>query len=110
MRDRASVAAATAIVGYDLMTGHRENRREFPREIVAVALTGSAAAGDAEAELYIGDVYIGRITNQRTGSEVLDLADWQPIGRQILPVQRLMARVTDAPATNPLVFHFITRP
>jgi hypothetical protein len=110
MRDRATEGSAASAVNTDLMADHREERREFPRVLKAVALTGSAAAGDAEVEIYIGDAYVGRITNQRTGSEILDLADWQPIGRRVLPNQKIMARISDAGATNVLVFHFVTLP
>lgn len=110
MRDRAVEASAASAVGGDLMADHREERREFQRLLKAVAVTGSAAAGDAEVEIYIGDAYVGRIQNVVTGTVVTDLSHWQPINRLIAPNQKLMARISDAGATNVLVFHFITVP
>jgi len=110
MRDRATETAAASAVSTDLMANHRQATRGFPRGLQAVALTGSAAAGDAGVEIYIGDTYAGRVTNQRTGSEVLDVVDWMPIGKVVPPGELIQARIVDAGATNVLVFHFITQP
>lgn len=110
MRERAVESSPGSAVGVDLMSGHREQSRGFARGFVGAALTGSAAAGDAEVKIYVGDTYVGRITNQRTGSEVLDVVDWQKIGRVIPPGENLRAEISDAGATNVLIFHFVTEP
>lgn len=109
-QDYAEDLAAVAVVGRDMMQGHRMERTPYMRNLVKIALTGSAAAADAEIEVNIGDLYVGRVPNNRTGTVVLDEADWKVIGRMIRPNEKLMARVTDAASTNPLRFHFVTVP
>lgn len=110
MQDYVDETAAAQAVGTELLSDHREERREFPRTLVKAALTGSAAAADMVVEIFIGDTYVGRISNQRTGLVVLDLSDWKFIGRTITPNQRLSFRVADAGATNVARVHFVTLP
>lgn len=114
-QDYADEASAGQAIGTDILDGHREQQREFNRVIEAIALTGSAAAGDMVIELFLGNDYKGRVTNTRTGTVILDLADWKPLGQGgrglVVPAnQKIHAFVSDAGATNIGRFHFITRP
>ncbi len=109
-RERAEETSAARPVGTNLMEDHRDSSRGFPRALVAVALMGSAAAGDAEIKVFIGDEYIGRIQNIRTGTVIGDLADWQPLTGMIAAGEQLRAEISKAGGTNILVFHYITRP
>lgn len=97
-----SVAAATAVVGYDLLTnrpdiataGHRRTLR-------AVGLTGSAAAGDAAVDIKVANRTVASLFNSATGFPAADSAKFNtsflvPAGAPVSII------VTDAPATNPL--------
>jgi len=97
-----SVAAATAALGYDLLS----NRPDVAvsgrnRTLRAIGLTGSAAAGDAGVDLKVGDRTVASLFNSATGFPTADSAMFKtsffvPAGTPISAV------VTDAPATNPL--------
>ena len=54
MNIRKEVAAATAIVGYNLIDGEQLERVNYPRTLVGVALVGSTTAGDCAVEVYVG--------------------------------------------------------
>jgi len=97
------VAAATAVLGYDLLT----NRPDIAvsgrdRTLRAIGLTGSAAIGDSGADFKVGNVTVGTIYNTATGFPTADAAQFKtayhvPAGTPLSIV------VIDAPATNPLV-------
>lgn len=103
-------ASAGSAVGTDLLQDHREQVRNRPRLLRAVALTGSAAAGDAEVEIYVGNVRLGAVPNNRTGTVVLDLSDWRTFNTRIPAGEKLHAFISDAGATNALRLHFVTAP
>ena len=97
-----SIAAATAVVGYDLLTGERWQSMGVPRALTGIALAGSAAALDTKIGLYIDDVYIGSFLNSATGAVLLD-AHLRPLDRNYVPpYAQIHAIVEDAPATNPI--------
>lgn len=97
-----SVAAATAVVGYDLLT----NRPDIAvsgrdRVLRAVGLTGSAAAGDSAVDFKVGNVVVASLFNSATGFPSADAARFAtsfhvPAGTPLSII------VTDAPVTNPL--------
>jgi len=96
-----SVAAATAIVGADLMDGEVHARAPQDRTLAGVGLCGSAAIGDTEIELYIDEVRVGNFFNSKlafpNNDELLPLeALFVPAGAQIRAVVR------DAATTNPI--------
>lgn len=96
-----SVAAATAVVGYDLLKDHRRQQVEGIRVITDIKITGSAAAGDTEVELFVGDEYIGNFFNTATGFGNLD--DVQDFGDTLVyPGEKIHLYVKDAPSTNPI--------
>lgn len=96
-----SVAAATAVVGYDLLVGTVYARGPKHRTINAVGLKGSAAAGDTIVDIYVDEVRIG--TFQNTGTGIPNKDDLFMTERNIIPAgAQLRAVVTDAPATNPI--------
>jgi hypothetical protein len=104
-----SVAAATAVVGYNLIQDEWYEELGFGREIVGFALTGSAAAGDTEVKIKIGTQDFGSIFNSATG--LPDMDDVKPTGR--IPVGSgvpIRLEVVDAPATNPINLLLVTRP
>lgn len=98
---QVSVAAATAVLGYDLLTNSIYKRSGSNRILRGAALTGSAAAGDSKIDLYIDVVKIADIYNVTTGFPTKD--HFFPLGDLPVPAgSDISAIVTDAPGTNPL--------
>jgi len=96
-----SVAAATAVVGYDLMTGHPLARSGRHRILRGIGMTGSAAAGDTQAEIYTGERRSGVVYNSGTGFPNRDHI--KNAGNVFIKLgDPLRLNITDAPATNPI--------
>jgi hypothetical protein len=97
---QVSIAAATAVLGYDLMTGDTGKVQGNKRILRSIACTGSAAAGDSKIDLMVDNFKVGSFFNLATGFPTLDhrfkLNNWVPVGSAISLI------VVDAPATNPL--------
>jgi len=97
----ASVAAATAVVGFDLFAGEVWARTPNNRILQGTALCGSAVVGDSEVEFYIDEVRV---------SQMFNIALLFPDNDQLLPLENLFipagsqlrAIVRDAPATSVL--------
>ncbi len=98
-----SIPAATAVVGYDLLTDLPYVRVSGGNRILRrAALAGSAAAGDSRVGLAVGGVPVGRMYNVGTGFPNSD-RDMRSMGDAFIPAgEALSALVEDAPATNPL--------
>jgi len=96
----ASAAAATAVVGYDLLTGNKLKRTAYRRVITGIGFTGSAAAGDCKASLYADTVLIGEFYNTDTGVPNND--DIVDILLDVPAHTELIMEVTDAAGTNPV--------
>lgn len=98
---QASVAAATAVVGYDLLKDTWFQNIARNRYVTGFGLAGSAAALDTKVELFIDTVKIGDFYNSGTGL---------PNNDSILPLDKLFCPagalvhvyITDAPVTNPI--------
>lgn len=97
---QASVAAATAALGYDLLNGNQLQQVGYERIITGVGLCGSAAAGDTAIDLYVDTVLVGQFYNTTTGF---------PTNDHIIPVEfnvpansKIICKVTDAASTNPI--------
>ena len=97
-----SIAAATAVVGYDLAKDQDVASQGYDRALTGLGLTGSAAAGDTIVDVFIDDVKIATVTNTATG--VAAPGDHiQPIEPRAIPANsKFKMRVVDAPATNPI--------
>lgn len=98
---QVSVAAATAVVGYDLArdtTWQSSGRR---RALSGLGLCGSAAGGDTKISLYIDTVRVGEFYNITTGlptnDHIIVLDNYF-----VPPFATIHAIVDDAPATNPI--------
>jgi len=101
----AAVAAATAVVGFDLFTDEVWARSPIDRILVGSGVAGSAVIGDAEVELFIDEVRVGAFFNNRlllpTQDEIQDLEDlFIPAGAQLRSIVR------DAPATS-ILYHTV---
>lgn len=97
---QTSVAAATAVLGYNLLTGSVFDQVSWPRVLRGAALAGSAAALDAKIEIFIGTNKVAELYNSATGAPNRD--HLFPINARIGPGEEVSAIVVDAPATNPL--------
>ena len=99
---QVSVAAATAVVGYDLIDGEWFASMGEDRALTGIGLAGSAAALDTQCELFIDDVKVGNFYNTATGAVLMD-AHMQPLDYLYVPAfATIHLYVTDAPATNPI--------
>lgn len=97
----ASVAAATAIVGYDIFKDQVWARAPVDRVLTGIGIKGSAAALDTEVEVYVDEVRVGNFFNGSTGvpnnDDLMDIEDLGvPAGAQLRCI------VKDAPVTNPI--------
>lgn len=95
-----SVAAATAVLGYNMFQNQPFQTSGRPRRIVGLAVTGSAAGGDAAVDLKIGSITVASKYNTTTGFPTKDHV--VPINAFIPPGELISCVVTDAPLTNPL--------
>ena len=96
-----SVAAATAVVDYDLFTDEVFARTPQARMVTAFALCGSAVVGDCKVELYVGETRIGAFYNNKLAfpdnNDLLSLE-----GLYVPPNSQLRCIVRDAATTNPV--------
>jgi len=97
---QVSIAAATAVVNYDLLRNTTYRSSSRPRRIIAAGLAGSAAALDTELEIMVGNTEVGRIYNSATGAPNRD--SMFRIGAPVPANLEVTARVVDAPVTNPI--------
>jgi len=105
-----SIAAATAVVGYDLLTSDLLATAQYARTIDSAGLAGSAAALDTIVDLYVGPTFIARLFNTAQGAVLVD-AHMFGIKNVFVPAgQRVQAKVVDAPATNPINIAIETTP
>lgn len=98
----SQTAAATAVVGYDLMTGQLHQQSPGRRALQGISLTGSAAIGDTLIDVYIDTTKVcSGLPNTRTGAgnrdDMMDLPNLY-----IPPGAMIHAIVIDAPASNPV--------
>lgn len=98
---QASIAAATAVVGYDLCTGQLWQRSGRIRALTGISVCGSAAAADTKVILLIGTARIGEFFNTATGFPTKDHRIEQAY-LCIPAAEDLHLIVEDAPATNPV--------
>ena len=97
-----SIAAATAVVGYDLLTNRSDIAQASGRRVIrALALTGSAAAGDTVVDVKVGNRTVATLYNTATGFPTNDASKFEtaynvPGGSPVSVI------ITDAPATNPI--------
>lgn len=105
----SSVAAATAVLGYNLLRDEVNRTVGYDRIIVAYGLTGSAVVGDTVVQVKVGGAVKATIINTVLGVAVTRdhmLADRIFVPRNV----EVEAVVTDAAATNPVSFVLLTLP
>jgi hypothetical protein len=105
-----SVAAATAVVGYDVLRDNLLAVAQYSRRLVAGGLAGSAAALDTIVDLYVGAVFVARMYNSATGAVLVDAHMYTMRNITVPAGVRLQAKVVDAPASNVLNMSLETDP
>jgi len=97
---QVSVAAATAVVDYDLLRNTTFKTSSKSRRVIAVGLRGSAAALDTLVAIMVGQTEVARIYNDSTGAPNREALF--RVGSTVPPNMEVTAKVVDAPATNPI--------
>jgi len=97
---QTSVAAATAVLGYNLLTGSVFDQVSWARTLRGAALAGSAAALDTKVEVFVGTNKVAELYNSATGAPTRD--HLFPINAMVPAGEEVSVVVVDAPATNPL--------
>ena len=102
---QGSTAAATAVIGFDLMDSAPKGMTQvsYPRRLIAAGISGSAAALDTEVSIKIGNEEVGRLFNSATGAVIANQAMFR-VGAAVPPNTPVILEVIDAPATNPINF------
>lgn len=95
-----SIAAAVAVLDFNLLSNSPHRQSSMPRTLKAAALRGSAAAGDTAVSILINQTEVARIFNTTTGFPNRD--DLVRIGAAIPTNAEVSAVIVDAPATNPI--------
>ena len=94
-------AAATAVVGYDLLVNSLVSNSSQNRVLQGVAITGSTAIGDCAADILIDTIKVATLFNSKLLTPNVD--DIMPVDNLIVPAGAILhAYVTDAPLTNPM--------
>jgi len=97
-----SIAAATAVVGFDMLTNRPDIAvASTPRVIRAIGLTGSAAVGDSVVDIKVASRTVATLVNNVLNFPAADSGKFEtmynvPAGSPVSVI------VTDAAATNPL--------
>lgn len=96
-----SIAAAVAVINYDLLQGsvHRQSGRR--RRLVGAGVAGSAVVNDALVNLYVGSQLVAQLYNSSLGAVTKDV-DMFPLNELVPAGTEVRALVADAPVTNPI--------
>jgi len=96
-----SIAAATAVVGYDLFKDTMWQQSPIPRVLAGFAVAGSAAALDTKVSIYVGTVKVGEFYNNATGAVLINQHMFA-MDEPVPPGEQLHCYIDDAPTTNPI--------
>lgn len=102
-------AAGDYAAGSDWFDGKQCAVSRRLRAIRFIGLSGSAAVGDMEVEIFVGNMRVGNIVNARTGLQV-NSDDLMPTGRSVLcpPGTRIHAFTKTVSGTNPAQLVLVT--
>jgi hypothetical protein len=99
-----SVAAATAVVGYDLATGQMWQQSSVDRALTGFGMRGSAASGDTKVSIYVDTVKVAEFYNAYIATATIpNQDDIVSLDGNFVPSGGMIhIYVDDAPATNPI--------
>ncbi len=95
-----TVAAATAVLTYDLLKDVVGKRDSSPRRLYGVGVCGSTAAGDCAIDVVVNSIPVATKYNVATGWPTKDHI--MPCSVYVPGDADLALIVVDAPATNPI--------
>lgn len=96
-----SVAAATAVVGFDLFSDEWFQQLSDDRDLTGIGVAGSTAGLDTLLELFVGTEKIGEFYNSAPGMVLMD-AHMMDIDADVPEGELLHLYVVDPPVTNPI--------
>lgn len=100
----AGVAAAVAVVGFNLTQNQRWARSPVHRVLTGIGLTGSAVIGDTEADVFIDEVRVSGLFNSALLIPQVD-RDIVPQPSLLIPAgAELQCVIVDAPTTSIIYF------
>lgn len=103
MIGQVSIANAVALVGYDCFTNEKWNVSGQPRQLTGVAMAGSTAAGDCEADLFVGSKLVTHLFNSAAGFPLRE--HLKALGRiYVPPGSKISCIITNAAVGNPINF------
>jgi len=105
MNIRKEIAAATAVVNYDLIGDEINRMAPQARTLEGLALTGSTDAGDCVVEIMVGNKSVGKFENTSTGLAVDMSKDFKKVDEFIPANAQIQAFVRDAANTNPILLY-----
>jgi len=101
MIGQVTVAAATAVSGYDLFRDKTWRVSSKSRRLMGIAAAGSAVAGDCSFDVFIDQFHVGEFHNLALGWPTRDhIVACR--GNNIPPGATLSAIMKTAPTTNPI--------
>lgn len=101
---QVTVAAATAVLNYDLLMGEKFAQASYARKLVEFAIVGSAAIGDCGVEIWAGEARKGQFYNSSAGANLIPKDYDRKYPNAFIPANaQVMVKVIDAPASNPVV-------
>lgn len=102
MRFLKEVAAATMVLGYDVMAGEKMAKSPLNRLARRIGMNGSTAAGDTKIEALVEGQSYGEFSNCTTGLGITN----DHLVPALIPIPAnatFQLKCTDAAATNPVV-------
>ena len=96
-----NVAAATAVLGYDMFQNQPWQNASYDRILTKIACAGSAAALDFSFDLIVDGIKHGSFSNTATGAALMD-AHGKNIEVGVPAGSKISAIVTEAAGTNPV--------
>ena len=98
--EQVSIAAATAVVDYDLLQDSLFRTSQAARRVAAIGMAGSAAALDTIADLFVGTEKVATLYNSAVGAN--DRDSMFRVGANVPAGQPIRLIIKDAPSTNPI--------
>lgn len=103
---------AASAVGTRIVEANGLDTVNYPRLVKRIAVVGSAAAGDAAVDLFLGATFIGRYYTTVAGAApaILEARDWLPVNWVVDAAEPVVIKISDAGLTNVIVAHIETDP
>lgn len=105
-----SVAAASATVGTNVVSGKNYATAPSLRALTGLGIVGGNAINEAKLELKVGGVSQGTYLNTKSGVAAVQKDDVRPLAIGVLPNEQIELIVLVAPTVSPLVWQMVLDP